>query len=83
MKNYSDTIGNLQKREYSAKGYKFMHQCQQIALNKKGINFNSLDAKPIKEKIKILIDYLIFDQLKSIPEIKEIIKNRLEKNTLN
>ncbi len=83
MKNYSDTICNLQKRQYSAKSAKFLHQLQLVALNKKGLNFYCIEAKPIKEKIKELIDFLIFEELKSIPEIKEIIKNRVEKNTLN
>lgn len=83
MKNYSAEIGNLTKRELSAKGAKFLRQCQQIAVDKKGINIHHQDAKEIKEKISELIKFLIFDQLLSIPEIKEIIKNRIEKNTLN
>lgn len=83
MKNFSETICDRQKRQYSAKGSKFLHQCQKIALNKKGLNFYSPEARPIKDKIKNLIDFLVFDELKTIPEIKEIIKNRIEKNTLN
>ena len=54
-----------------------------IALNKKGLNFYAPESKPIKQKIRRLIEYLIFDELKTIDEVKEIIKNRIEKNTLN
>lgn len=82
MKNYSNTICNLEKRQFSANGVKFLHQCQKIALNQNGINFYSIDAKPIKEKIKELIEWLVFDKRKTIPEIKLIIAHRIEKNTL-
>jgi len=82
MKNYSSTICNLEKRQFSAKGYKFLHQCQQIALNKNGIIFYSVEVKTIKEKIRELIEWLVFDKLLTISEIKLIIKNRIEKNTL-
>ncbi len=83
MKNYSAEICNLEKRQLSAKGIKFLHNIERIALNKKGLNFYAPESKPIKQKIKTLIEYLIFDQLKTIDEVKEIIKNRIEKNTLN
>lgn len=83
MKNYSETICNLEKRQFSAKGAKFLHIIQTIALNKQGLNFYAPESKPIKQKIRILIEYLIFDELKTIDEVKEIIKNRIEKNTLN
>ena len=83
MKNYSETICNKSKRQLSAKGNKFVHQCIDIALNKKGINRYSKESKPIKEKLQELIHYLLIDEEKSIDEVKEIIKNRIEKNTLN
>lgn len=84
MINYSDTICNLQKRQYSAKGAKFLNQCIDIAIKKRGYSHRlQPGAREIMEKIKELIGFLIFDELKTIPEIKEIIKNRIEKNTLN
>ncbi len=83
MKNYSDTICNKTKRQLSAKGNDFLQKCIMIALNKKGLNRYSNEAKPIKSKMKDLIHYLLIDEEKTIDEVKEIIRNRIDKNTLN
>jgi hypothetical protein len=83
MKNYSDTICNKSKRQLSAKGNDFLQKCIMIALNKKCLNRYSQEAKPIKSRMKDLIHFLFIDEEKTIDEVKEIIKNRIEKNTLN
>jgi hypothetical protein len=82
MKNYSETICNKSKRQLSAKGNDFLQKCIMIALNKKDLNRYSQEAKPIKSKMKDLIHFLLIDEEKTIEEVKEIIKNRVEKNTL-
>lgn len=83
MKNYSDTICNKTKRQLSAKGADFLHKCTMIALNKKGLNKYSQEARPIQSKMKELIHYLLIDEEKTIDEVKEIISNRIDKNTLS
>jgi hypothetical protein len=83
MKNQSETICNKQKRQLTAKANKFVTQCSDIALNKKGINRYCADARPIQNKVKELLHYLFFELEYSISQAKEVISNRIEKNTLN
>lgn len=82
MKNYSITICNKEKRQLSAKGYKFLSQIIEIVANKNGVTRYHSEFKPLKNNIYELIHYLLIDEEKSIDEVKEIIKNRIEKNTL-
>ena len=83
MKNYSETICNKEKRQLTAKGYKFLTQIVQIVANKNGLHRCQSEFKPVKEKIYNLIHHLLIDKELTINEVKEIIKNRIEKNTLN
>ena len=83
MKNQSETICNKQKRQLTAKANKFVNRCSDIALNKRGVNRYSLEARPIKSKVKELLHYLFLDLGYSIEQAKEVIQNRIEKNTLN
>jgi hypothetical protein len=83
MKNQSDTICNKQKRQLTAKANKFVTRCSDIALNKRGINRYCADARPMKAKVKELLHYLFLDLEYSIDQAKEVISNRIEKNTLN
>ena len=84
MKNHSETICNKQKRTLTAKAYKFLHNCIIIALNKRGLNSRYLpDAKPIVKQLDALIIHLFIDLELSIEQVKEVINNRIEKNTLN
>ena len=61
MKNYSETICNKSKRQLSAKASKFVYKCTQIALNKRGINQYSSEARPIQAKVRELLNYLFID----------------------
>jgi hypothetical protein len=84
MRNYSEAICNKQKRQLTAKGNKFVNRCIKIALNKQGLNSRLLpEAKPTVKKLNEIIHYLLIDQELTINEVTEIIKNRIEKNTLN
>lgn len=76
QKNESELIKNSQKRQLTAKGYKFKWQCIDIIASKNGLNKYSKELKPIKEKFGLILDDLIIDKKLSIPDIKEIIKNR-------
>ena len=84
MKNYSETICNKQKRTLTAKAYKFLQNCITIALNKRGLNSRYLpNAKPIVKQLDTLIIHLFIDLELSINEVKAIINNRIEKNTIS
>jgi len=83
MRNYSETICNKQKRQLTAKGNKFLSQLIDIAAKKYGLTRYHSEFKPLKDKIRILVHHLLIDKELTINEVKEIIKNRIEKNTLN
>lgn len=75
-KNETDLIKSSKQRKLTAKGYKFLNKCIDIACNAKGINRYSQDAKPIRDKMKTLFKHLIIDKRYNMEEIKTIIKNR-------
>ena len=83
MKNYSQTICNLQKRQLTAAGNKFIEKCTEIVCNKNGFYKYTPEYREVKTKLRELIEPLFFDKLLTIAEVKTIIKNRIEKNTLN
>lgn len=75
-KNYSDLIKDKPKKILTAKGYKFLWKCIDIVAKQRGLNRYSQELKPVKEKLKEILSYLIIDKELSIEEIKEIVKNR-------
>ena len=80
--NYSKEIANLQKRQLTAAGNKFIEQCTEIVCNKNGFYRYTPKYREVKTKLRELIEPLFFDKLLTIQEVKTIIKNRIEKNTL-
>lgn len=78
-KNESELIRNSKNRILTAKGVKFVSQCTDILAKVKGVNryTNTGEYPIIKQKLRDILYFLIIDQKKSMPEIKELIKNRL------
>ena len=76
-KNETDLIKSKKNRLLTAKGYKFLNNCIELAANQRGLNRYHNEFKPLKEKIKTIIEDLIIDKNLSIEQIKEIAqKNR-------
>lgn len=76
MKNHSELIKRVRDRTLTAKGYKFLWKCIDIAAEVKGSNRYSQDLKETKEKLRTVITDLIIDKGMSIEQIKELIKSR-------
>ena len=76
MKNYSDLIKNKQERTLTAKGQKFVWRCIEIAAKQHGFTVYHSEIKPLKEKLKTTLNYLMIDKGFTIDAIKLMIKNR-------
>ena len=75
-RNYSDLIASKEKRQLTAKGYKFLTNCIEIASKQRGLTRYHTKMKPIKEKLKNIMFYLLIDKELSIEQIKEIVNNK-------
>lgn len=80
-KNYSSLIRNKKERTLTAKGYKFLWDCIDVIALQHNLSRYSHELRPLKEKLKKLLTYLLIDEEKSIKEIKSMIANRAIKNT--
>jgi hypothetical protein len=79
----NDVIKITENQPQSKTTAKFVEQCITIALKKKGLNSRYLqESRPIVKKTQELLTYLLIDLEYSIEQCKEVIKNRIEKNTL-
>ena len=82
-KNYNEVVADLKKRQLTAKGHKFIEQLADIVCNKKGYQRYTIEYRLIKQRLRDIVETLFLDHLMTLNEVKEVIKNRIEKNTLN
>lgn len=75
-RNYSDLIKDPYQRTLTAKGYKFLSRCINIAAEVKGTSRYAPDMKETKEKLKTVLLDLIIDKRLNLDQIKELIKSR-------
>lgn len=75
-RNYSKLIRNKEKRELSAAGYKFFYRCFQLACEQRKLTVYHKKTKPLKDKLKKLMEHLIIDREMSKEEIKELVQNK-------
>lgn len=75
-KNYSILIKDKEKRILTAKGVKFLWRCVDVMAMQYNLNRYSRQIKTQKEKLRAIIEDLIFDKELSIEGIKDLIKNR-------
>lgn len=73
-KNYNEAVHSKEKRQLSAKGYKFLWRCIDIIANSKGLSRYSPQMKEVKEKLTTIIHHLLIDKELSIQEVTELIK---------
>lgn len=76
MKNHSEYIKDVSKRTLTAKGYKFLSRCIDIACANKGYTRYHAEMKPLKEKLSNIIHTLFIDKGMTHTEIADLIKSR-------
>ena len=76
MKNETALIKSTQKRQLTAKGNKFVWQCIEIAARQRNLHEYSQEIRPLKEKLRTVLYFLIIDEGKNIDQIKDMIKHR-------
>lgn len=80
MKNHSEYIKSVTERTLTAKGYKFLNRCIEIACENKGYTRYHSEMKPLKEKLSNIIHVLFIDKNMTHKEISELIKSRKHLN---
>ena len=80
-RNYSELIKDVNQRTLTAKGYKFIWDCIRVIAKQNNTSMYDPKIKPLKEKLTNVMEYLIFEEGKTIPEIKKMIKERNKKLT--
>lgn len=76
MKNQSEFIKSASERKLTAKGYKFLNRCIDIACENKGYTRYHSEMKEIKRKLSDIIIVLFIDKGMSANDIAELIKSR-------
>jgi hypothetical protein len=76
MKNETALINSTQKRYLTAKGNKFVWQCIEIVAQQNNLHRYSQELKPLREKLRTVLYFLIIDEGKNIDQIKDMIKHR-------
>lgn len=77
-KNYNDLIKDKQKRTLTAKGYKFLSRCIDIACRQRGLTRYHKEMKPLKDSLTLVLHDLIIDKEFTIEQIKEVVKKRFK-----
>lgn len=80
MKNYSEYIKSKSERTLTAKGYKFLTACIEIACKNKGYTRYHSEMKDIKTKLNTIITSLFIDKGFNKEQIIELIKSRKHLN---
>lgn len=80
MKNHSEFIKDIKSRKLTAKGYKFLNRCIDIACENKGYTRYHMEVKEMKSKLHEIIVSLFIDKLMTSNEITELIKSRRHLN---
>lgn len=75
-RNYSELIKDKQKRILTAKGYKFLWRCIDIAADQRGLCRYSHELKDIKNKLQTILNHLIIDKEMTIDQIKELVQHK-------
>lgn len=75
-RNYNEYIRCIHTRTLSAKGYKFLSRCVDIACKNKGYTRYHKEMKPLREKLTEIIKHLFIDRGMSHTEIADLIKSR-------
>ena len=76
MKNETALIKSTQKRQLTAKGNKFVWQCIAVIAQQNNLHRYSQELKPLREKLRTVLYFLIIDEGKNIDQIKDMIKHR-------
>ena len=76
MINETILIKSTKERTLTAKGYKFLIKCIDIASKQRGLTRYHLEIKETKDKLRNVVTSLIIDKGLSIEDIKDLIKNR-------
>lgn len=79
-KNYSDLIKDKKNRTLTAKGYKFLSKCIDIAAEQRGLTRYHKEIKPIREQLRAILTHLIVDLEYSTAEIKKVVQTSLKKD---
>lgn len=74
MKNFNEAVKCPVKRQLTAKGYKFLNRCNHIIAEANASNIYAAEMKPIKEKLKTIVEHLLIDKGLTIAEVTELIK---------
>lgn len=75
-RNYSKLIRDKEKRKLSSAGYKFFYTCFKLACEQRKLTVYHKETKPLKDKLKKLMEYLIIDKEMSKEDIKELVQNK-------
>ena len=75
-RNYNEYIRCIHTRTLSAKGYKFLSRCVDIACANKGLTRYHKETREMSAKLKEIITHLFIDRGMTHTEIAELIKSR-------
>ena len=75
-KNETELIKCSKKRFLTAKAVRFKRDCIIIIGKQNNLSIYSEELKPLKKQLSKVLEYLIFDEKKTLKEIKELIKKR-------
>ena len=75
-KNETELIKCSKNRFLTAKAVRFKRDCITIIGKQNNLSIYSEELKPVKKQLSKVLEYLIFDEKKTLKEIKELIKNR-------
>tara|TARA_R110000796_G_scaffold220834_1_gene336901 strand:+ start:122 stop:376 length:255 start_codon:yes stop_codon:yes gene_type:complete len=75
-KNETELIKCSKNRFLTAKALRFKRDCIAIIGKQNNLSIYSEELKHVKKQLSKVLEYLIFDEKKTLKEIKELIKNR-------
>tara|TARA_R110000782_G_scaffold66093_1_gene134175 strand:+ start:263 stop:517 length:255 start_codon:yes stop_codon:yes gene_type:complete len=75
-KNETELIKCSKNRFLTAKALRFKRDCINIIGKQNNLSIYSENLKPVKKQLSKILEYLIFDEKKTLSEIKELIKKR-------
>lgn len=82
MKNHNEAVKDKQKRQLTAKGYKFLNRLNHIVAESKGLSIYHKEIRETKIKIRSIIEHLLIDKEMTIAQVTELIKNSKDINKL-